>query len=82
MLSEKVWSGQMSGDDFLDGLRAARAGLIRLRNRLQNGRLVIGDGPIGPGILNDVMQAALLQAAINSLNLAIKSYGEPDVRRP
>jgi hypothetical protein len=30
----------MSGDDFLDGLRAARAGLIRLMNRLQNGRLV------------------------------------------
>jgi hypothetical protein len=75
-------SGQMSGDDFLDGLRNARAGLIRLRNRLQNGRLVIGDGPIDAGILSDVVQAALLQGAINSINLAIKSYGKPDAHRP
>jgi hypothetical protein len=72
----------MSGDDFLDGLRAARAGLIRLRNRLQNGRLIIGDGPIDRGILSDVAQAALLQGAINSINLAIKSYGKPYARRP
>jgi hypothetical protein len=78
----KAWSGQMSGDDFLDGLRAARAGLIRHRNRLQSGRLVISDSPIDPGILSDMVQAALLQGAINSISLAIKSYGKPDARRP
>jgi hypothetical protein len=72
----------MSDDDFLGQLRNARAGLIRHRNRLQNGRLVISESPIDPWILSDMAQAALLQGAINSINLAIKSYGKPDARRP
>jgi hypothetical protein len=71
----------MSGDDFLHRLRRARAGLIRHRNRLQNGRLVIPDSPIDPRISSDMAQAALLQSAINSINLAIKSYGKPDAHR-
>jgi hypothetical protein len=72
----------MSGDDFLDGLHADRAGLIRHRNRLQNGRLVISESPIDPWILSDMAQAALLQGAINNINLAIKSHGKPGARRP
>jgi len=72
----------MSGDDFLDGLRDDRARLIRHRNRLQNSRLVISESPIDPWILSDMVQAGLLQSAINSINLAIKSYGKPDARRP
>jgi hypothetical protein len=71
----------MSGDDFLRQLRRVRAGLIRHRNRLQNGRLVISDSPIDPRILSDMIQAALLQSAVNSINLAIKSYGKPDADR-
>jgi hypothetical protein len=71
----------MSGDDFLDQLRDARARLIRHRNILQNGRFVIIDRPIDPGILNAMIQAALLQDAINSINFAVRSYGKPDSHR-
>jgi len=63
----------MSGDALLDQLREARARLIRHRNTLQSGRIVISDGPIDPCITNAMMQAALLQSAINSVNFAIKS---------
>jgi hypothetical protein len=71
----------MSGDDFLGGLRDARARLIRHRNRLQSRRLVIGDSPIDPSIFSAMVQAAFLQGAINSINLAIDSYGKPDAHR-
>jgi hypothetical protein len=71
----------MSDDDFLDGLRDARAGLIRHRNRLQGGHLVISDSPVDPCISTAMVQAALLQGAINSINLAIKSYRKPDANR-
>jgi hypothetical protein len=71
----------MSGDGVLDGLRDVRARLIRNRNRLQDGRLVMGDNPSDLCMLNDGVQAALLQDAINSINLAIKSYGKPDATR-
>ncbi|WP_158816133.1 hypothetical protein [Methylocapsa sp. S129] len=71
----------MSGDDFLGRLRDARAGLIRHRDRLQIGGFGISDSPIDPGIFSAVVQAALLQDAINSINLAIKSYGKPDAPR-
>jgi hypothetical protein len=47
---------------------------------LQNCRFVVGDNPIDPRILNAMMQAALLQGAINSVNFAIKSYGRPENR--
>jgi hypothetical protein len=72
----------MSGDAFLGQLREARARLIRHRNRLQSGRFVISDRPIDPRILNAMMQAALLQGAINSVNFAIKSYRKPKNREP
>jgi hypothetical protein len=64
----------MSGDDFLDQLRDARARLIRHRNRLQNCRFVVGDNPNDPGNLNAMRQADILQGAINSVNFAMKSY--------
>jgi hypothetical protein len=70
----------MSGDDFLDQLRDARARLIRHRNRLQRGRFAISDSPMDPLILNSMMQATLLQGAINSVNFAIKSYRKPENR--
>jgi hypothetical protein len=70
----------MSGDDFLDQLRYARARLIRHRNRLQNCRFVVDDNPIDPCILNAMMQADILQGAINSVNFAIKSHRKPDNR--
>jgi hypothetical protein len=72
----------MSGDDFLDQLREARARLIRHRDRLQSRRFVIGDRLIDPCILNAMMQADLLQGAINSVNFAIKSYRKPKNREP
>jgi hypothetical protein len=64
----------MSGDAFLDQLREARARLIRHRDRLQSRRIVVGDNPIGPGNLNAMRQADILQGAINSVNFAMKSY--------
>jgi hypothetical protein len=72
----------MSGDAFLDQLREARARLIRHRNRLQSGRLVISDRPIDPCITNEMMQAALLQGAINSVTFAIKSHRKHQNREP
>jgi hypothetical protein len=71
----------MSGDGILDGLRDARARLIRNRNRLQEGRPAISDNPTDLGILNDVVQAAVLQDAINNINLAIRSLGNTDAHR-
>jgi hypothetical protein len=72
----------MSGDAFLDQLREARARLIRHRNRLQSGRFVISDRPIDLAIFNAMMQAALLQGAINSVNFAIKSHRKRQNREP
>lgn len=63
----------MLGDSYRDKLRDARAGLSESRTRLHPCPLVFCNGPTDPCISYDVVQAALLQTAINSMDLAIGS---------
>jgi hypothetical protein len=61
--------------DDLERLKATRENLARLKATLHPGCLVY-NGPTDPCLSHEAIQAALVQRAINSLNLSILYYGD------
>ena len=66
-------------EELLGEIREAREHLSRVRDRLRFAHLAVGGEQDAFGVLVTDAQVTLLQAAIDDIDVAIKSYGNTNV---